>query len=253
MPTRRLKVTVAYTGTGFVGWQVQARGRTVQGEFEAALATMHGHPVRVHAAGRTDTGVHADGQVVGFDSDIDSISPERFCIALNSWLPPDVRAVMSREVDDRFHARYSATRRVYRYYWSAEAVVHPAAAGRVTRLKHRPSVANLNRLAGPLLGRHDFSTFTPPTEPSDNRVREVTHAAFFPRGTFLVFEIAANAFLWRMVRSVAGTLIELDKLGAGPIEVARRLAACDHAAAGPSAPSGGLALHRVEYPEEYMP
>lgn len=247
---RNIRATVAYDGTDFYGWQVQAEGRTVQGVVMDALERMHRREVKVTAAGRTDSGVHADGQVINFRTDIDSIPARDFFVALDSYLPRDVQAIDSREVDDEFHARYSAQRRVYRYAWTCARAVPPALRHRVTRLKHRPSIARLNELARPLLGAHDFSTFTLPTEPSENRTRRVDSIAFVPRGELVVMEIAANAFLWRMVRSIAGTLIELDKIGAEPVEVEARLAACDHSAAGPSAPAGGLVLHRVDYPKD---
>jgi tRNA pseudouridine38-40 synthase len=247
---RNIRATVAYDGTGFYGWQVQASGRTVQGEIIDALVRMHRHDVKVYAAGRTDSGVHADGQVINFRTDIDSIPASEYCVALTSYLPEDIQIVDSREVDDDFHARYSAVRRVYRYYWTYARSVAPTLRRRVTRLKHRPDIARLNELARPLLGSHDYSTFTLPTEPSENRVRVVEAVSFSPRGELVVMEIAANAFLWRMVRSIAGTLIELDKIGAEPIEVEARLAACDHASAGPSAPASGLVLHRVDYPDD---
>ncbi|MFW5689827.1 MAG: tRNA pseudouridine(38-40) synthase TruA [Spirochaetota bacterium] len=244
---RNIRVTLAYDGTDFYGWQIQPEGRTVQGEVMRALERMHRHEVRVLAAGRTDSGVHADGQVINFETTIDSIPDRDYHVALNSYLPRDVQGLESREVAPEFHARYSALRRCYRFYWSSSRAVHPALRNRAVRLKHRPNIRRLNELARPLLGSHDFSTFTLPTEPSENRVRSVHSAAFFPQGELFVFEITANAFLWRMVRSIAGTLIELDKLAAEPVEVEARLAARDHAAAGPSAPAHGLVLHRVDY------
>ena len=241
-------MSVAYDGSDFLGWQVQAAGRTVQGEMMEALRRMHDREVKVYAAGRTDTGVHADGQVINFRTDIDSIPAKRFHVALNSYLPRDVQALCSTEVDDEFHARYTAVRRVYRYVWSYSGSVHPFIRRRVTRLKHRPGIARLNELARPLVGEHDFSTFTPPSEPSASRVRVVEQISFFPAGELVVMQIAANAFLWRMVRSIAGTLIELDKLTCEPVEVEERLGARNHAAAGPSSPAAGLVLHRVDYP-----
>ena len=108
MAERNIKLTLAYDGTDFLGWQVQKKGRTVQGVMEEGLARMHGHPVHVLAAGRTDSGVHATGQVANFHSDIDSIASERFRDAVNAYLPPDVRVLASREAGPRFHARRSA-------------------------------------------------------------------------------------------------------------------------------------------------
>jgi len=246
------KVTLTYDGTDFYGWQIQKQGRTVQGEVLAALARMHKHEVTVHAAGRTDSGVHAYGQVIDFDSDIESIGPARLPVALNSYLPGDIRARSAREVDAEFHARYSARLRTYRYYWTVGEIVSPPEKRFCGLLTHHPSVERLNRLCRPIIGTHDFSTFTLPSETSENRVRTVAGATFFPLRGQLVFQISANAFLWRMVRSIAGTIIELDKIGAEPVEVEQRLAAQDHAAAGPSAPSCGLFLHHVAYADEYM-
>lgn len=240
-------MTIAYDGTNFAGWQIQPGERTVQGEVMSALERMHRCEVRVLAAGRTDSGVHADGQVISFLTSIHSLPAHRFPVALNSYLPRDVQALAGQLAPDDFHARYWARLRHYRYYWTSADVVPPAIAHRVAAIKHRPSIRRLNELARPLIGAHDFSTFTLPSEPSESRVREVTGIAFFPQGDLVVMHISANAFLWRMVRSIAGTLIELDKTGAEPVQVRERLRARDHGAAGPSAPAKGLVLHRVEY------
>jgi tRNA pseudouridine38-40 synthase len=252
MPKRNLKLTVAYDGTNFVGWQVQPEGRTVQGAIQDALERMHGMAVTVYAAGRTDSGVHADGQVINFRTTIDSIASDSFHIALNSYLPRDVQAVDSREVPEAFHARYSAVRRVYRYYYSYADVMHPRGRSYATKLRYRPSVQRLNRLCAPLVGSHDFTTFTLPRETSKSRVRRVHSAAFRPANGQLVFEISANGFLWRMVRSIVGTLMDLERQDGTAADVVAALAACDHKAAGPSAPSAGLVLHCVEYPDDHL-
>lgn len=247
MPRRNLKLTVAYDGTDFVGWQVQAQGRTVQGVIEAALERMHKEPVRVAAAGRTDSGVHADGQVISFRTSLDSIPAETFHIALNSFLPGDVQALHGEEVDDSFHARFSATARSYRYYYSLSDVQNPRGRSFAVRLRYVPSVARLNRLVSPLIGSHDFTTFTLPRDSSSTKIRNVMSVSFYPSCGQLVFAIRANAYLWRMVRSIVGTAVDLEKKGARPDEMARRLELCDREAAGPTAPSAGLVLHCVEY------
>ena len=252
MPRRNLKLTVAYDGTDFVGWQVQRTGRTVQGVVQDALCLMHKEPVTVFAAGRTDSGVHADGQVINFRTTIDSIPSHDFHLALNSYLPRDVQAVDSAEVPDSFHARYSAIRRVYRYFYTYSNTLHPRARSFAVRLRRRPSVQRLNRLCAPVIGSHDFTTFTIPREASKSRIRQICGAAFFPLDGHLVFEVSANGFLWRMVRSLVGTLMDLERQGAEPAEMERRLAACDRKGAGPSAPSAGLVLHYVEYPDEHL-
>lgn len=252
MPSRNLKLIIAYDGTDFYGWQVQRTRRTVQGVIQDALSRMHGAPVTVYAAGRTDSGVHADGQVINFRTTIDSIPAGEYHIALNANLPRDVRAVSSMEVPESFHARYSATCRVYRYFHALGDVLHPHQRSFAVRLRRYPSVQRLNRLCAPLVGSHDFTTFTLPRDTSRSKVREVFSAAFYPHGGQLVFEIAANGFLWRMVRSIVGTLLELDRKEAEPSEMVRRLAACNQAEAGPCAPSEGLVLHCVHYPDEQL-
>ena len=252
MPERNLKLTIAYDGTDFVGWQVQRTGRTVQGVIQEALERMHGFPVTIYAAGRTDSGVHADGQVINFRTTIDSIPSHEYHIALNASLPRDVRAVTSVEVPDSFHARHSATRRVYRYYYVLSDVLHPRRRTFAVRLRHRPCLQRLNRLSAPLIGIHDFTTFTLPRETSRSRVREVYSAGFFPLHGQLVFEISGSGFLWRMVRSIAGTLLELDRQQAEPDEMVSRLAACDRAKVVACAPSAGLVLHCVEYSGEQL-
>ncbi|MEE8440421.1 MAG: tRNA pseudouridine(38-40) synthase TruA [Spirochaetia bacterium] len=252
MPRRNLKLIIAYDGTDFVGWQVQRTGRTVQGVIQNALESMHGFPVTVYVAGRTDSGVHADGQVINFRTTIDSIPSPEYHIALNASLPRDVRAVMSTEVPDSFHARYSAIRRVYRYYYTLSDVLHPRRRTFAVRLRRRPCLRRLNRLSAPLIGSHDFTTFTLPRETSRSRVREVHSAGFFPLNGQLVFEISANGFLWRMVRSIVGTLLELDRHQAGPDEMVRRLNARNRTEAGPTAPSAALVLHYVEYPDQQL-
>jgi len=251
MPSRNLKVTIAYDGTDFVGWQIQASGRTVQGVVEEALARMHDEPVRVAAAGRTDSGVHADGQVISFRSSIESIQPDRFHVALNSYLPRDVQALSSEEAEEDFHARFSARSRVYRYYYSLSDVLHPRGRSFAVRLRHPPSVLRLNRLCTPLLGSHDFSTFTVPRDTSSSRIRHVMSAGFFPLHGQLVFEIRANAYLWRMVRSIVGTIIDFEHDGAEPAEIAEALRREDHDAAGPTAPASGLVLHYVDYSDDH--
>ncbi|WP_455382205.1 tRNA pseudouridine(38-40) synthase TruA [Salinispira pacifica] len=250
MGRRNIRVTLAYDGTGFQGWQVQAAGRTVQGELLTALERMHRHPVQLHAAGRTDSGVHAVGQVANFITDIDSIPAERVALALNSLLPQDVRVVDSREVAERFHARYDARRRTYRYYLLTAAVGAPHQRLYSFRLLTQPDVVRLNRLAARFVGIHDFSTFCAPTESSPSKVREVYGASFHVEGGHTVFTISANGFLWRMVRSIVGTLIELESRGAGEEAVSALIDSRDRSRAGTTAPPQGLFLYRVDYDED---
>lgn len=253
LATRNIAVTVSYDGRGFSGWQKQngqvPRGeRTVQDEIEKALARMHGHTVPLSGSGRTDAGVHAAGQVANFHTDIESIPAERFIPALNSMLPRDVRIMASREVPRDFHARYSALARTYRFfiYCGKHPLAHELPY--VWHLGRWPDIARLNRMAGSLYGEIDCSTFAAAGDQSSSKTRYLFGASFYPEGEKLVFEITANAFLWRMVRSITGTLIHLDSIHASEQEFRRRLESGNRKEAGPTAPGDGLFLWNVRYP-----
>lgn len=244
---RNIRLTLAYDGTEFSGWQVQKNARTVQGDIEEALQRMHDHPVRIQGAGRTDAGVHASGQVGNFHTDLDSIATERWHIALNSYLPPDVRALSGREVDSAFNAKNDARQRVYRYYLYTGTVGPPHLRLYCWKIRHRPDLRRLNALAAVFLGEHDFTTFAAAGDVSKSKVRRVDSAGFFPDGAFLCFKAAASSFVWRMVRSLLGTILEYEQKGISPSELAQALAAKDRSRAGMSAPARGLFLERVVY------
>ncbi len=249
---RNIRLTLAYDGTEFSGWQVQSKQRTVQGVIEQALERMHGHPVRIRGAGRTDTGVHAIGQVANFASDLDSIQGERWSLALNSYLPPDVRVLDSREAQPDFCAKKSARLRVYAYYLLAAPIGPPHLRRYCWKILRRPGVEALNRLAAVFVGEHDFTTFATAGDPSRSKVRRVLSSCFHPEGTFLVYRIAATSFVWKMVRSLLGTMLEYEAEGRPPEALARALAARDRGLAGSSAPARGLFLERVVYDGEEL-
>ena len=244
MSQRNILLTLAYDGTDFNGWQIQKTGRTVQGVLEAGLERMHGHHVRVRGAGRTDSGVHADGQRANFVSDLDSIPPATFAVAVNSYLPADAKAVQSQEVPWEFHSRYSAVAREYKYYLLPSPVPLPHYRRYSLRLRTTPDVAALNRMAAALCGKQDFSTFAPPADSAPTRVRTIYSAAVYGEGPFLVLRVRANGFLWKMVRSIVGTMLDVKDDVA---DFRRRLAARDRGEAGPTAPAWGLFLHRVMF------
>lgn len=258
---RTVALRLAYDGTDFSGWQTQAGGhsghpkgqpRTVQGCLEAALARIHKRPVAVNAAGRTDAGVHAAGQVAAFDTDIESMEPERFLPALNSILPRDVRILESRPERPGFHARFDARARTYRYFFIPGRQVLPHESRYALHLRLRPDIALLNAYCRLLAGEMDCSIFAAAGDSSLVRggspCRNIHRALFLVQGDRLVFEIAANAFLWKMVRSVAGTLLHYEGLGTPPGELADIIASCDRKLAGPTIPPQGLFLWKVSYP-----
>jgi tRNA pseudouridine38-40 synthase len=250
---RNVALRLSYDGTRFLGWQRQSEraagaGRTVQGEVEAALARMHGHPVDLIGSGRTDSGVHAAGQVANFRTDIARIPADRFVPALNSLLPRDVRVLRSAEAPSGFHARFDALSRTYRYFIHCAKTPLAHELPYVWHLGRWPDIARLNRMAAALSGEIDCTTFAAAGDASQSKFRYLWGASFRVEGERVVFEITANAFLWRMVRSVVGTLIDLEGKGADPTEFARILAARDRSRAGPTAPGTGLFLWDVRYP-----
>jgi tRNA pseudouridine38-40 synthase len=247
MPERNIRLTLAYDGTDFLGWQLQKSGRTVQGVMQDGLARMHGHPVHVLAAGRTDSGVHAIGQVANFHSDIDSIPGRRFRDAVNSYLPRDVRVISSETVVSAFHARRSARLRVYRYYTVCGPVLMPHLRNYRHWIRRSPDLARLNGLAAVLAGEHDFTCFSAEGDANLSKVRRVDASAFHRDGDTLVYTIAASSFLWKMVRTIIGTLFTLEEQGMGPRELRLVMDAGSRSNAGGTAPAKGLFLERVVY------
>ncbi|MFW6328594.1 MAG: tRNA pseudouridine(38-40) synthase TruA [Alkalispirochaetaceae bacterium] len=250
--SRNILVHLAYDGTDFRGYQIQAKGeRTVQGVVEAALARLHGHPVTTCAAGRTDSGVHADAQYINFETDLDNIPGETFYLALNRELPPDCKGQSSREVEDSFHARFSAVERGYRYYTLISATPVPKYRNYAHRLSWMPDLDALNQEAGELLGSHDFALFAAAGGSGESTVREVRAATFTWEPPFVVFSIRANGFLRKMVRSVLGTLLDREDLrrrgAAARHSITELLEIGDRRLAGPTAPPEGLFLTDVRY------
>jgi tRNA pseudouridine38-40 synthase len=249
MSRRNIRIVLSYDGTDFLGWQTQQEGRTVQSEVEKALEKIHKHPVHIHAAGRTDSGVHAVGQVINFFTDIDSIPVERFTPAVNSLLPFDVRALKSEEVPETFHARFDARLREYRYYIYPKPIVPPYYRRYCSWISFRPNLARMNRMASFILGTHDFTSFSALRDPNPSKVRTIHSASFFPEGPFLVFRITGVSFLWHMVRNLVGTFLSLDQKESPPEVVREILEARNRSLAGDTASASGLFLYRVEYHE----
>ncbi|MCQ2981818.1 MAG: tRNA pseudouridine(38-40) synthase TruA [Treponemataceae bacterium] len=249
---RTILLTLSYDGTDFCGWQRQndcetGHARTVQEELEKVLAQMHKQPVQAAGSGRTDSGVHAMGQAVTFVSPIDSIPVQKYPAALNSLLPHDIRIMSAAEVPDGFHARFSATRRSYRYFMWCDSPVPASEMRYVWPLFRQPDVEKLNRMASCLQGEIDCTTFSAAGDKSPSKKRYLEKAHFYMDGPKLVFEISANAFLWRMVRSITGTLIQAEQKGKDDDYIRRILEAKDRKLAGITAPANGLFLWEVGF------
>jgi tRNA pseudouridine38-40 synthase len=255
----RLRLTLAYDGAAFAGSQIQPGQRTVQGVIEGALATLDGAPVRAVFAGRTDTGVHALGQVAHADVQRER-GADQWRQGLNGIMPPDVRITNVETVPDRFHARYDATWREYRYTIWNGAVQPPLMRGTTWHRRSPLDVAAMDAAARALIGEHDFAAFAgagkglPQAEA--NTVRTMRAAEWTAErspeavaGLALVFTIDGSGFLPHMVRNLVGSLV---RIGAGDAPVswmASLLRGRDRRAAAPTAPPHGLSLWRVRYDE----
>ena len=244
---RNIALLVSYDGTEYAGWQFQRDRRSIQGALQNALADLHGHPVDIMAAGRTDAGVHACGQVANFITDKLTVKDWQFRDALNARLPRDICILKSKAVHPEFHSRRSARARVYTYH-IREGHAGPAHLARfVWLIPHFPSLNILNDMALAVCGDHDFTTFTAVGDNSPSRVRTVRHAIFLTEGPGIVFRITANAFLWRMVRSLVGSMLDMALKGGDGRTMQAALASHDRHTAGPTAPARGLFLTRVDY------
>jgi tRNA pseudouridine38-40 synthase len=241
----RLWAKVEYDGTDFFGFQVQARGRTVQGEIERAIRSVTGVETRVTGAGRTDRGVHARGQVVAFEakwrhglSDLHR--------ALNAVLAADVAIVEMGRAPEGFHPRFGAIRRAYRYRILNQRWPLPMERRTAWHVAQDLDAARMVQASGCLVGTHDFATFGRPPQ-GENTVRTVFRTGWQEQRPVLTFDIEADAFLYRMVRSVVGTLVQVGLGQISPAEFEAMLRARDRSLVKKLAPAHGLCLMRVDY------
>lgn len=240
---RRLLAIIEYDGTDYEGFQVQRGKRTIQGELERALHRITGEKIRVIGAGRTDTGVHASGQGVHFDTAWKN-SNQVLQRALNAVLPTDLVIRSLVEVPHDFSARFSAERRTYRYTIWNHPIRSPLMARYAMWVAEPLDAEAMNAAAHHLIGKKDFGAFgTPPR--GDNSVREIYRASVTRNGERVIVEIEANAFLYRMVRRIVGTLLMVGK-GTLSIEEFQQVVEKQRRA-GEAVPPNGLCLIQVKY------
>ena len=246
MESRNIKLLIAYDGTDFSGWQRQDKNRTVQGVIESALEKIHGCHITLTGCGRTDSGVHAAGQTANFFTNMNNIPSDRFCPAINSLLPHDVRILESAEVSPQFHARFSARERTYRYQFICRVLLPHE--NRYNLYLHRfPRLDILNSYGRHLLGETDCSIFAGAGDTSKSMNRYIYYSQFYMEGERLIFEICANAFLRKMVRSVAGTFLHYEEKDTPPEKMREIIAGKERSLAGPTLPPQGLFLWNVKY------
>ena len=249
MSASTTRLTVAYDGSRFLGWQRQPRGPTVQGILEAGLAKLaiDGGPVAVHGAGRTDAGVHARGQVAHLRHAL-RVPVDRLPYACNASLPPDIVVLDAAPAPDDFHARYSATGKSYGYTIRLHRFPHPLDRQYVWRVDPVLDVAAMQAAARLLVGRHDFTSFTTHAhEGPTDRVRDLRRLDVVQLGEYLELLFEGSGFLRNMVRAIVGTLVQVGHGKRAPTDMTRILDANDRREAGPTAPASGLCLLAVTY------
>ena len=247
----RIAAIVEYDGSSFSGWQLQNGTRTVQAEVESAVGSVANEPIRVVVAGRTDTGVHATGQVIHFDTTAER-TPHSWLSGVNANLPEDVVFRWVNEVSDDFHARFSATGREYHYVILNRPARPSFMRGKLTWERRPLDTARMQQAANDLVGRHDFSSYRTVHCQAKSAVRDMRAIKVWRSENRVVISVYANAFLHHMVRNIAGVLLYI---GSGERETswAREvLELRDRTQGGITAPADGLYLTRVEYPKTFQ-
>lgn len=248
---RRIALGIEYNGDAFSGYQLQSHGtRTVQGELEDALSIVANEPVRLTCAGRTDTGVHATGQVVHFDTAVQR-ELKAWMLGSNTNLPSDVAVHWVREVTQNFSARFSAISRSYRYILYNRRIRSAVFPNNVAWSYEAFDEYAMNQAAQHLLGEHDFSAFRSSRCQANHAVRVMQKISVTRQNDYLILDIKGNAFLHHMVRNIMGTLMVIGR-GEQPVHWMRELLeGKDRKCAGMTASPVGLYLVNVEYPEEH--
>ena len=243
---RNIKLTLSYDGTAFSGWQTQPNFRTVQETLERAIEVITGEVVHAQASGRTDAGVHALGQVANFPSST-RLVPDVLLRAINAHLPPDLAVLECVDAAPDFHANKNAIRKLYRYVILDSPVHSPFLHRYAAQSRHRLDAQKMARASRCLLGKHDFRSFETDWPNRLTSIRTILHLTVNRVGEYIWIDVAADGFLYNMVRAIAGTLMNVGR-GLWPEEkVAAILAAEDRKVAGPTAPAQGLFLVRVTY------
>ncbi len=244
---KRMSGILSYDGTGFSGYQIQPDQRTVQGTLEKVLQQMHkGEAIKTTASGRTDTGVHAVGQVFHFDTPL-SIASDAWKRALNTLLPDDIRLVAMEEADPEFHARFDVVAKEYRYRILRSENGDVFKRNYTYHFPYEMDVERMREAALFLIGEHDFTSFCSAKTEVVDKVRTVHRLEIEETGDELVVSIEGNGFLYNMVRIIVGTLLEIGSGKKRTEDVPEMLAAKDRDAAGKTAPGHGLYLWKVLY------
>ncbi len=249
----KLKLTLAYDGAAYQGWQVQKIGTGVQEKLEAALAKLFPSHPRVHGSSRTDTGVHAIGMVVHFEVPLSEcrMSTRKLALALNAWLPEDIRVLSAARTRGEFHARFNASGKQYRYFVWNHPAMNPLIRHTAWHVPRPLDLKAMRRAASFFRGKHDFQSFAAnPGYSRESTVRTVSRCELKKSARLITFIIEGDGFLYRMCRGMVGTLVQVGLGKFDDAEIKTMLAKRDRRVAGMSAPAHGLVLWRVFYPRQ---
>lgn len=243
---KRVKLIIAYDGTNYCGWQIQDNGITIEEVINRELTRLLGEEIKVIGASRTDSGVHALGNVAVFDTNT-RIPAEKISFALNQRLPEDIRITNSCQVADDFHPRFCDTIKTYEYRIWNDRFPNPLVRLYSKFVYFNIDIERMEKAAAYLVGEHDFKSFCSPRTQVENTVRTVTEISFFKEGNMITMRIKGTGFLYNMVRIIMGTLLKCGMGMYEPEHVKEILDACDRSKAGPKAEACGLTLMGIEY------
>ncbi len=255
---KNIKMTIAYDGTNYSGWQRQKEKRSIQGTIESQIRKITGETqLKIYGSGRTDAGVHAFGQVANFFTEA-SIPIDKWSTILNQQLPGDIRILSARKVNITFHARYSAKSKIYHYYILNKLNRLENLSARDAFLKNyyyyynkKLDINKLRKAAFFLTGYHDFSAFSCFNQGKgkmiENRIRNIKNISIMKKGELVSFSIEADAFLYKMVRMIIGTLMDFSSCQKKPEEMIKILKHKDSQKSGKVVPANGLYLMKVKY------
>ena len=247
----KIALGVEYLGTRFSGWQSQTGMRCVQSELEKVLSKVANEPIKVICAGRTDTGVHAHGQVIHFETQ--ALREDRsWILGANTLLPKDIAVNWVKQVDTDFHARFSALSRTYHYQIYNRLARSAVNVSRATWIYHELDVDAMHVAAQYLVGEHDFTSFRTSACQANSPIRTLKSIHLQRNDEWIYCRVTANAFLHHMVRNIMGSLIMVGKSERSELWIQETLKLQDRTKAGPTAPPDGLYLHAVEYPSKFQ-
>lgn len=244
---KRYRIDISYDGTNYSGWQVQPNELAVQEVIEKVLLQLTGETVKIHGSGRTDQGVHAKCQVAHFDLKKEWLSRRLFG-ALNALLPDDIRILKAQRTETNFHARRSAKSKEYRYFiWNGENV-SPFDRLYKTHIKRKLDVTRMREAASFLIGEHDFKAFTASSKTTiKSTIRTIFSLEIKTKGNEIIVLVKGSGFLYKMVRSIVGWLIEVGDGSVEPRDTTKVLASCKRTSRVPTAKAKGLFLWKVDY------